>query len=139
MEKILVGSASFFAGMEGYNGTPNYVQVIDEPKPGCSKWWSKRGEDTFEWVRHPKDVQLKKLASAGVVKRVAALLSPELASVFDVMVEDIQSLHHIWDRCEGKTAYYKVIADAYIENGSFTLTDDQRIAAYSVYLEERRP
>lgn len=138
MDKILVGSASFFKGMEGYNGTENYVQIIDEPKKGASKWWSKRGEDTFEWVRHNKEEQLKKLSSTGVVKRVAALLTPELASVFGVTAEDIRGLEHIWNKCEGKTAYYKVIADAYIENGSLSLTPEQKQKAYEMYLEARK-
>lgn len=137
MDKILVGSASFFKGMEGYNGKDNFIKVIDEPREGSSKWWSKRGEDTFEWVRHGKEAQLRKLMSTGVVKRVAALLTPELAMVFGVTVEDIRDLEYIWNKCEGKTAYYKVIADAYIENGVFVLTEEQKAHAFEVYKEAR--
>lgn len=137
MEKILVGSASFFKGMEGYKGTENYIVILDEPKKGCSKWWSKRGDDTFEWVKHEKDEQLKKLMATGVEQRVAALLSPELAEVFGVTAEDIKKFSHLWDKCEGKNAYYKVIANAYIENGYLGLTDEQKSAAYDEYKKAR--
>lgn len=138
MKKFLVGSAAFFKGMEGYNGTENFVQVIDEKKEGCSNWWSKRGDDTFEWVRHTKEELIKKLASTGVEKRAASLLSPELAKEFGVSAEDIKSLEHLWKKCEGKNAYYKVIADAYIENGSLTLTDEQKAKAFEAYKEARK-
>lgn len=138
MKKILVGSAAFFKGRDGYKGTDNFIQIIDHRDPHSSAWWSKRGDDTFVWVRHTKEELLKRLAASGVCKRAAAILVPELAAEFGITVEDISDMKHIFDHCEGKNAFYKTIADAYIANGSISLSDQQRTEAYNVYINARK-
>lgn len=137
MNKILVGSVSFFKGIEGFKSADNYIQIIDKPKKNSSKWWSKRGENTFEWVKHDKEELLKKLASTGVIKKIAAILTPELSAFFNITIDDIKNLEHIWNRCEGKNAYYKYIANTYIENNGFFLSDAQKSKAYEIYKKAR--
>lgn len=121
----------------GITDTDVFLDTVCRKNPMWT-WKNKRGDDTFEWVRHTKEELIKKLAIIGVEKRAASLLSPELVNEFGVSAEDIKSLEHLWSKCEGKNAYYKVIADAYIENGSLTLTDEQKTKAFDAYNEARK-
>lgn len=52
-------------------------------------------------------------------------------------IDHLKKLQPIVEKLDKKHEYEKVIFYSYLENGDFTLTPEQRIAAYTVYRETR--
>ena len=52
-----------------------------------------------------------------------------------VSLGDLKRLAPCFENLDGKHAYERLIYEAYLANGSFTLTDEQREKAYKEYKE----
>jgi hypothetical protein len=68
---------------------------------------------------------------------LCSFLVPEFCQEFGITVSDLETLRTLRDRMDRRHSYLVVIYDAYIENGSMTLTDQQRQAAFEEYKKER--
>ena len=55
-----------------------------------------------------------------------------------LLIEDLKLFEDSFKRIDDKHKYEKVIYDAYIENGDFVLTEEQRNKAYQLYKEKRK-
>ena len=62
-------------------------------------------------------------------------LVPEFARELEMDIDDLERLRPLVEKLDEKHLYEKVIYDAYIENGCWLLTDEQRIEAYRIYKE----
>ena len=62
-------------------------------------------------------------------------LVPEFARELGMDIDDLERLRPLSEKLDEKHLYEKVIYDAYIENGCWGLTDEQRIEAYRIYNE----
>lgn len=140
MKRIITGSRAFFSGMEGFKPKDFDVIVIVNNKEVPFKWMrqtSNGSVDVFEIVRHPK----AKLISHAVVKAqpmaIARFLTPAFAKEIGLHPSDLPALRPMRENLDTKHEYLGVIYDAYVSNSSFELTDDQRQAAFDVYLKCR--
>lgn len=138
-KRFLIGSRAFFSGLDGFkpkdydylsfvekgNGFTNYCQHTDGK---CCR---------FIWVAKSKDEMLSAALQRGPAMQVGKFLVPDVAAALDLTIQDLELLRPLIDKLEPLHEYEKVIYEAYISNGSFTLTDEQRAAAFEVYKAAR--
>ena len=68
---------------------------------------------------------------------VGKWLVPEFCEEVGFGVDDLPKLQPLIDCLDERHMYEKIIYEAYLENKSFTLTDEQRKKAYELYLSAR--
>jgi hypothetical protein len=74
-------------------------------------------------------------SSIGMV--VGKFLVPEFCAKIGFTIEDLPKVAPLLEKLDDKHVYEKIIYNSYIENGSFTLTDEQRDRAYESYRNGR--
>lgn len=147
MKKFLCGSNYFFSCYPDYVWHDyDYIMIRENNETSCDYqhaydfdrhidyWFWKR--NTPEWhvnhilneVRFPLDI--------------GHFLIPEVNKELGITIEHIKPLAPILDELWGKADnlynYNKIIYDSYMENNSFTLTEEQRDRAYQVYKDARK-
>lgn len=95
------------------------------------------GEDVFFYRNMSKEGFIKDTIESNVPMRVGKFLIPEFCEYIGFEISDYDKLKPMFDKLDDKHRYEIIIRDAYIENGSFTLTDEQRLKAYEEYKRER--
>ena len=68
-------------------------------------------------------------------EKLGKFLVPEFARELGMDINDLERLRPLAEKLDEKHLYENVIYDAYIENGCWGLTDEQRIEAYRIYNE----
>lgn len=137
---ILIGSTYFFKDYEDFHSKDkDYINIVDE---GINFQWVRQismgYKCTFDIVRHTKEELIEyALNNPGPAMQVGKFLIPEFNQEFGITVDDIKQLKPLIDNLDDKHKYEEIIYNAYIENNDFTLTDEQRQAAYDSYKESR--
>ena len=143
MEEIIVGSAAFFDGISTFEPkTIDKLSFVDSTRNG---WWryvvTKNGVKHYKWQRHTLTEYVNKLAHCTDCKRVTTLLVPAFVSEVKGSLSDSQYIAAIESAinrlCE-RHAWGKTVYQAYVANGSLTLTEEQRATAYALYEAARR-
>lgn len=140
MKRIVTGSRAFFSGMEGFKPKDYDVIVIVNNKEVPFKWMrqtSNGSVDVFEIVRHPKAKLISHAVDKAQPMAIARFLTPAFAKEIGLHPSDLPALRPMRENLDTKHEYLGVIYDAYVSNSSFELTDDQRQAAFDVYLKCR--
>jgi len=86
----------------------------------------KSKEDYINWAAQSK---------LGMV--IGKFLIPEVCAFIGFTIEDLPKLKVLVDRLDTKHKYEEIIYNSYLENNSFTLTEEQRNLAYKSYKESR--
>lgn len=68
---------------------------------------------------------------------ICEFLLPEYIKFIGMTVDRLPRLAPLFDVLDKKHLYLKIIYEAYLKNGKFELTDEQRLAAYEEYKRER--
>lgn len=138
-KKIIVGSRTFFSGMEGFSSKDiDYLVLDDEPKGYVwRREQSLRGVCTFRYKREPVGKMVEKTLENGDALLLGKFLVPEVAQELGATIEAIKPLEVLLPKLDDAHKYVEVIFNAYIENNGFTLTDEQRAAAFEVYKQAR--
>lgn len=76
--------------------------------------------------------------SSKVPMSAGKFLVKEFCDEIGFTLEHLKKLESVFDRLDDKHKYEKVIYDAYVANGEYSLTDAQRLAAYESYKEVRK-
>lgn len=129
---IQVGSRRFFGGLKDYQSDSNaFVQVIDAPK-GFSfvKETNLYGRHLFQWARLAPQEYVEYALKKGAPEQIGKFLVPEFCSEIGFTLSDLRQLEPLLDKLDEEHKYYRLIYNAYMANGDFTLTDEQRQAAY---------
>ena len=95
-------------------------------------------KDIFFMPNEHKDIMIRKTLESNVPMRVGKFLVKEFADYIGLTIEDLKKLEPMFDKLDEKHRYEKIIYEAYIENGSFVLNDEQRLKAYNKYKKERK-
>lgn len=142
MAKIITGSRAFFDGMEGF--TPHdtdAIQIVSERDVNFlfrrSMYDHKDDCDTFYCVRQPKEQYLRWAARFASGSTLGQFLTPDFCQEFGITVDDLKQLQPMVERLDKRHKYIAIIYNAYIDNGSMTMTDKQRYAAFEEYKQER--
>jgi len=136
MKRIVTGSRAFFSGMEGFKPKDVDVVILVNAKNVPFQWMrqtSNGAVDVFEIVRHPKEELIAHAVRKARPMAIARFLTPDFASAIGLLPSDLPALKPMRDALDPKHGYLGVIYDAYVSNGSFELTDEQRLAAFNAY------
>lgn len=141
--KCLTGSKYFFKNCEGYNPETtdtDYIEVLETNEFLRTRLiHDENGYEIHQWKLKPKSEIFEDLEHKPNSLAVCALLIPEFNEAFGITFLDLVKVENNVNNLTGKYSYYKVIYDAYMKNGSFVLTDEQRQAAYEVYKKNKKP
>ena len=141
--KFLTGSKYFFGNCEGYEPTitdTDYIEIIENADFRRIRLiHDENGFEVYQWALRPKAQIFEEFEHFPNSTAVCSLLVPEFNEVFGITYLDLIKVENVINNLTGKLSYYKVIYDAYMKNGSFVLTDEQRQAAYEVYKKNKKP
>lgn len=137
---IRIGSSVFFSKFTDYK-----IKDIDEmviqnkwlPDRICVLNFKKDNKDVFIWSPLSKEEFIKDTIDSNVAMRVGKFIIPEFCNYIGFEISEYEKLKDVFDNLDEKHRYEIIIRDAYIENNSFTLTDEQRMEAYQEYKKER--
>ena len=135
IKKIIIGSSVFFSEYEDYKSKDvDVVAIMDTFIPHKNSLNMKiKGEDVFLYRNMSKQRFIQDAFASGVPMRAGKFLVPEFVEYIGMEINDLRRLAPLFDQMDEAHKYEKIIFDAYMENGSFTLTDEQRKAAYEEY------
>lgn len=135
IKKIIIGSSVFFSEYEDYKSKDvDVVAIMDSFIPHKNSLNMKiKGEDVFLYRNMSKQRFIQDAFASGVPMRAGKFLVPEFAEYIGMEINDLRRLAPLFDQMDEAHKYEKIIFDAYIENNNFTLTDEQRKAAYEEY------
>lgn len=138
MTEITVGSVAFFDGMEGFKPQVTDKVVIVKQVP--NGWWhhkqTRQHVRLFEWQQHTVSELVEKLSAVTDCKRASTLLVPAFANAVKGNQTDaayLTAIAPVIGKVCGKHEWVRSVYDAYVQNGSLTLTDAQRMEAYEQY------
>ena len=135
-----IGSSVFFSDYEDYTAKDNdKLCIMDNfPIKDTNVLNLKlNGDDVFFYKNMSKDEFIKDTIDSKVPMRVGKFLSPEFCKYIGFEISDYAKLNEVFNNLDDRHQYEKIIRDAYIENNSFTLTDEQRLKAYEEYKGKR--
>lgn len=140
-KQFTVGSRAFFSDMPDFRSKDSDILVLMD-EPAGFQWRREqqlRDVSTFRYKREPIAQMIQRTLDADDPLLVGKFLVPEVAAELGASVADILPLQPLVAKLDDKHKYYAVIFDAYQTNGSITLTQEQRDAAYQLYTEARKP
>lgn len=139
--KTHTGSLAFFSGIAGFKpGDIDWIVIRDNPKGmKTARHRSLKGVSVFEWRYMPADELINYvLDHPHPPMQVVMFLVPDVAAHIGLTVDMLPRLRPLIEGLDEKHEYAKIIWESYIHNGSFTLTDGQRMEAYHCYLQARQ-
>ena len=138
-KKILVGSSVFFNGIEGFQPKDTDYVILDENPVGYDfvRQTASRKGCLFEWRRMLPEQFVEYSLHKGPAMQIGKFLVPEFVQEIGFTIEHLKNLKPLAEKLEARHEYEKVIYDAYIENGVFNLTVEQRNKAYEQYKLDR--
>ena len=139
MSKFLMGSKYFFSCYDDFNSKDiDEVEIIETDEFKYVRQLTGQWKCLFQLKKYPSKEEYINYAlksSLGMV--VGKFLIPEFCEAIDFSVEDLPRLRGLINILDSKHKYEEIIYEAYIKNGSFTLTNEQRNEAYNSYKESR--
>jgi hypothetical protein len=137
--KILVGSKYFFNNIEGFNPKDeDTVELVLVPHRFKNIMHIQgHGKCHFVWRKMNPEQFIQVTLRNNLPMEIGKFLVPEFNKCIGFNLSHLRRLKPLADKLEGKHYYEKVIYDAYMENGNFILTDDQRMKAYEEYKKYR--
>lgn len=139
--KFQIGSSYFFGKYDDYHSKDyDDLCIMDTFNfPGKRMMNMKiKGKDVFMFRDMDKQGFIDDLKETNVYMKAGKFLIPEFNEYIGFTIDDLKSIMEYFEQIDYPHKYEKVIADAYIENNSFTLTDEQRQKAYDVYKHARK-
>lgn len=141
-KQMMIGSRAFFDGMPEFapKDTDTFVWVADPKGFTHYRQTAISGQHIIEWRAMPKDELLKySMRDKANGLEFGKFIVPEFADLVGLTIDDLKRLRdHYADRIDANHRYQLVICEAYLDNGAFTLTDEQRETAYQAYRNERK-
>ena len=135
---ILMGSNYFFKRYKDFKSTDiDKIELVDTNEFKEKRIIRGQGKDYFYLKRKPKEQLIQDALKSNLPMVVGKFLIPEFNKQINFTIEDLPRLQPLIDKLDEKHKYEEIIYNAYIENKSFTLTEEQRDAAYRRYKEAR--
>lgn len=139
--RFRVGSRAFFEGMPGFkSGDSDYVEFEDHPKlyKNVIQFRAKgKNRCLFKWRKMTPDEFVEYTLRSKLPMEVGKFLVPEVATFIGITINHLKRLAPVVERLDEKHKYENVIYNAYISNGAFYLTPEQKNEAFQEYLRTR--
>lgn len=139
MSKFLMGSQYFFSCYEDFHSKDiDEIEIIDTNKFEQMRQLTGRGKCLFQLKRKNNvDDYISYALQSDLGMVVGKFLIPEFCEEIGLTISNLLQLQPLIDKLDDKHKYEEIIFNAYINNGSFTLTQSQRDEAYKSYKESR--
>lgn len=136
---FLMGSQYFFSCYDDFESKDvDEVEIIETDAFSNMRQLTGQGKCLFQLKKQPsKDEYIKYALLSNLGMVIGKFLIPEFCEAIGFTVADLPRLSALIDRLDDKHRYEEIIFNSYIENGAFTLTDEQRARAYKSYKESR--
>lgn len=136
---ILVGSRAFFGTLPEFKSKDaDYLRLVEKPTAFQNvRQTSTGGMCLFEWRAMSADQFVELALQRGPAMQVGKFLVPAFAEKVGITIEHLQRLAPLFEQLDPAHQYERTIRDAYVENGNFTLTEEQRAAAFEQYKQAR--
>ena len=132
-----VGSCAFFDGMPNFDPSDTDQVEFEERPTLYRNFMQFRKRDgtrcLFKWRKMTADEFTEYTLQSKLAMELGKFLVPEVAEYLGITLEHLEKLRPVAERLDPKHEYEKIILEAYIHNGGFWLTDEQRQEAYGVY------
>ena len=137
---IPTGSRAFFCGMEGFQPKDtDQIVLVDNPRGfRLVRQTTSGSRCTFEVLSGHKQEHIAHALTKAPAMTVVRFLTPAYAEHIGLTIAELETLRPLLARLDKKHQYAAVIFDAYVSNGTFTLTDEQRKEAFAVYQSARK-
>lgn len=140
MSKFLIGSQYFFQDYSDFESKDiDELELIHTNEFAQMRQLTGQGRCLFQMKIHSSKedyIQWALKSSTGMV--IGKFLVPEFCAAIGFLIDDLPRLTPLIERLDEKHSYEEIIFNSYIENGSFTLTQEQRDRAYESYKMTRR-
>ena len=139
MGKILVGSQYFFSCYSDFKGKDiDELEIVEAAKFKYFRQLTGQGRCLFQLNKlKSKDEYVDIALKSEIGMVVGKFLVPEFCKEIGFTVADLPRLRPLIEKLDAAHMYEEIIFNSYIENNSFTLTEEQRDAAYKAYRESR--
>ena len=139
MNKILMGSQYFFSCYEGFEGKDiDHIQIIETDEFAQVRQITGRGKCLFQMKKHDsKEEYIEWVLKSNTGMVIGKFLIPEFCIEIGFTIEDLPRLEPLLSKLDDKHKYEEIIYNSYLQNGSFTLTNEQRDRAYKSYKKSR--
>lgn len=136
---VLMGSTYFFKSYPDFKPHDiDWIDIINTNDFATKRVVRGQGEDYIILKNKPKQQLIADALKSDLAMVVGKFLIPEFNSRIGFTIEDLPQLQPLIDKLDEKHLYEKIIYEAYLANGDFILTQEQRNAAYESYKEIRR-
>ena len=139
MAKFLMGSQYFFSEYPDFQSKDiDELEIVDTGDFKYLRQLSGMGRCLFQLKRQPSTEEYITFAlksSVGMV--VGKFLVPEICQALGFTIKDLPKLQPLIERLDNYHKYEEIIYNSYLENEAFILTEEQRLAAYKKYKENR--
>lgn len=139
MSKILMGSKYFFSCYPDFESKDtDEIEIVDNAGFKYCRHINGKNRCLFQLRRcASKEEYIDWSCKSTVGMLIGKFLVPEFCAEIGFTVEDLPKVATLLDKLDYKHQYERIIYNSYIENGSFTLTDEQRDRAYKSYRQSR--
>ena len=140
IKEFKVGSINFFSHYNDYViKDDDRLAILSLPINGNKSFLMKQDKkDIIMYPKLSKDEFIEVDLETNDSMKVGKYLIPEFIKYIDFTIDDLYKIKSLIDKLDDKHKYQKIIYDAYLENNSFTLTDEQRLNAYNEYKKYRK-
>ncbi len=138
--RILVGSRAFFSGIEGFKtDNRNFIKLVNNSAAlQVESKLSIHSNITYRMLREHATLMVDKAVESNNALLLGNFLVPQVAKEIGLTIQHLKDLLPLADHLPAKLAYQSIILQAYIENGSFSLSAEQRANAYAAYCSARK-
>lgn len=139
IKQFLIGSTYFFHIYSDFKSKDcDKLLIMNEfPFDGDVMNTKIGNNDIFLFRNMSKMGYINDLVKSKTPMKIGKFLIPEFADYIGFTIEDLKNLFYVFDNIDTKHTYEKLIAQAYITNNGFYLTDLQRDLAYDEYKKTR--
>ena len=136
---MLIGSKYFFSCYDDFKPHDiDELEIIETTEFNQMRQLTGQGKCLFQMKKHEsKDDYIEWAIKSPLGMIVGKFLVPEFCEAIGFTVEDLPRVKVLIDRLDEAHKYEEIIYNSYLENGSFTLTDEQRDRAYKSYKNSR--
>lgn len=139
MNKYLMGSTYFFSNYPDFKSKDiDEIQIIETNEFSQVRQITGQGKCLFQLKKHSsKEDYINWALKSKVGMVIGKFLVPEFCAQIGFELEDLLTLKPLLERLDDRHKYEEIIYFSYLENGSFTLTEEQRLRAYQSYKKSR--
>lgn len=136
--RFLAGSRYFFGGYPNFTShDTDYLELLDTDEFNPKRAIRANGLDIIQLKYKPKAELIQDALQGGLPMAVGEFLIPEFCAYIGFTVIDLPKVKPLIDALDDRHKYEEIIYNAYLENGGYFLTPEQRNNAYKAYRKSR--